>query len=116
MNDDTGLRDRFAALRREDAARTPGFTEVVRRQGPAPRPAPRALAVAASLAMAGLLVAGIWGSRHRPPPGTAAAAPWLADWQSPTDFLLDTPGRELLHAVPRIGDPSADVLDPFPQR
>ena len=28
----------------------------------------------------------------------------LTDWHSPTDFLLTTPGSELLHAVPHIGE------------
>src|SRR6476659_5864137 len=28
----------------------------------------------------------------------------LAEWKAPTDFLLETPGRELLRTVPEIGE------------
>lgn len=30
--------------------------------------------------------------------------PVVAEWRSPTDFLLRTPGDELLRTVPRVGD------------
>ena len=28
----------------------------------------------------------------------------IEQWTAPTDFLLETPGRELVETVPRIGD------------
>jgi hypothetical protein len=44
-------------------------------------------------------ILGVVGRRPGPPPPMAAVAQWIA----PTDFLLDTPGREIVHTVPRIG-------------
>lgn len=47
-------------------------------------------------------------------PSVSGAAPMLADWRSPTAFLLDTPGRELLHTIPDIGRYPSTRLFPFP--
>ncbi|MEW6213366.1 MAG: hypothetical protein AB1631_34040, partial [Acidobacteriota bacterium] len=33
----------------------------------------------------------------------------ISRWQSPTDFLLKTPGAELLNSVPRITDSTLDL-------
>ena len=38
---------------------------------------------------------------HRPSPGRETAL--ISQWRSPTDFLLRTPGDELLRSVPRVG-------------
>src|SRR5436305_1404383 len=64
----------------------------------------RPLALAAAFALAAL---GVWlGVRAREP--RHPAVPPLAEWRSPTDFLLATPGRDLL-AAPAAWDRS--VLD-----
>jgi hypothetical protein len=34
------------------------------------------------------------------------ATPLISQWRSPTDFLLKTPGNELLNTLPRVGDSS----------
>jgi hypothetical protein len=36
-------------------------------------------------------------------PWRPAANASITEWRSPTDFLLQTPGHELLEGVPRIG-------------
>ena len=112
MNDDLEIRKRFAAMRDENGANTPGFEEVLQRVPPKPYIGPRVLAPAACLVVAAAIVTVL-----RTSPDHTASAPdiaglSLAQWRAPTDFLLDTPGRELLYAVPRIGD--ADTLDLFP--
>ena len=84
MNDDQ-LREAFAELRRAEAAHVPRF--VVGRR---PRPY-TALAFAAVVFLIVLIVAII---PRRPP------TPPLTTWKAPTDFLLQTPGRELLQSVP----------------
>ncbi|MEK6302707.1 MAG: hypothetical protein AABO41_18510 [Acidobacteriota bacterium] len=40
-------------------------------------------------------------------PGRATTL--ISQWRSPTDFLLNTPGNELLKTLPRIGDSSIDI-------
>ena len=101
-SDDTDLRNRFAELRREEEARTPGF------RLPSPRGVAsrlrlgRLVALAASLAVSVacvFLVRLMW--RPEQLPGKPAVS--LTEWKAPTDFLLETPGRELLRTVPAIG-------------
>lgn len=103
-DDETGLREAFAALRREDAATAPPFARVlagrvVHRRFLAPLLG--RLVAAASLAAA--VVVAVAVRRPAPPPAALSIEPWTA----PTDFLLQTPGLELLETVPRIGAPDA---------
>ncbi|MFL6233998.1 MAG: hypothetical protein ACJ76N_12765 [Thermoanaerobaculia bacterium] len=106
--DDRELAAAFAELRREEEAQTRPFEEVVRRARPARsvRLLPvRPLWLAAAVALA---VLSVWlGVRAREPHPSAALPP-LAEWRSPTEFLLATPGRDLL-AAPAAWDRS--VLD-----
>ena len=111
MNDDPEIRRRFAALRDENGARTPGFEEVLRRDRPKPYIGMRVLAVAC-LVVAATIVTLLRTSHELTSSAPDIAGLSLARWRAPTDFLLDTPGRELLYAVPRIGE--ADALDLFP--
>ena len=101
--DDDDLRQAFAVLRREEAKAAPAFEAVrARARVGIPRVAPLgALLAAATVAAA---VFGVVVRRQGPPPPMAAIGAWVA----PTDFLLDTPGREIVQTVPRIGG----VLDP----
>lgn len=107
--DDRALASAFADLRREEEGRTPPFDEVVRRGRTRSARAAgllgaRPLWLAAAVALA---VLGVWlGARTREP--RHPAVPSLAEWRSPTDFLLATPGRDLL-AAPAAWDRS--VLD-----
>lgn len=103
MSDDSRLRDSFASLRRSEEARTPSFERVI---GRAPGRFSRrfwGLTVASTVLLAAVTVLVFWVSNPRQPSTNHAAAPMLADWRAPTDFLLDTPGRELLHTIPEIG-------------
>jgi hypothetical protein len=111
MNDDSQLRAYFASLRRAGDSATPSLERVIGRA--ARRSHDRGLKVAASVVFSVVTVVILWAwNPHRSPP-LNAAAPRLADWRAPTDFLLDTPGRELLHTIPVMGRyPSA--LGPFP--
>lgn len=94
--DDADLRQAFAVLRREEAKAAPAF-EIVRA-----RPSPRRLAPLGGLLAAVSVTAAILGivaRRSDPPPPMVSMEQWIA----PTDFLLDTPGRDILETIPRIG-------------
>ena len=84
MNDDQ-LRNAFAELRSAEEKDAPRFSVRARRRRPF-----------ASLAFAivGLIVLAIIMIPRRPP------APSITSWKAPTDFLLQTPGRELLSSTP----------------
>ena len=100
------LRDRFEELRTEERASSPRWSAGVpagarRRDAGAPL---RAVVLLAFVAVAMLFVQHDSGF-------TAAdrvAAREITEWQAPTDFLLRTPGRELLNTTPSI--PSKGVL------
>lgn len=107
MNDDSTLQEHFASLRRAEEASTPGFEAVCSLPRRRRNRGSWGLAMAASGALAAVAVAlTVTRYPHQSPTigaATEAAAPMLADWHSPTDFLLDAPGRELLHTIPDIG-------------
>jgi hypothetical protein len=112
VNDDSELRERFVSLREEEAARTPSFDQMLLRVRPVRSRQIGILAAAACLALAATALTTIQLSHRRLPPHSAAPA--LADWRAPTDFLLNTPVSGLLHAVPQIGpaSPNAPPLPP----
>jgi len=105
--------------RHADEAGAPGFRELldsrrIRHRAPRRRIGPpgllRAFAVAAVLiaAAAGVvLTRGSFPAATRPTGGTGtelpASAVAIASWKSPTEFLLDTPGVELLRERPALG-------------
>jgi hypothetical protein len=91
VNDDD-LRDAFVRLREADSRAIPPF----RVRTSAGRP--MRLAVAAAMLL--LVVSVVWLTRpqHHEPLTTSS----LSTWQAPTDFLLDTPGRELLNSTPQL--------------
>jgi hypothetical protein len=60
-----------------------------------------ALAAAVALVIAASAVVLRSGASHAPGPG-APDTTQLAEWKSPTAFLLDTPGSELLTEVPSL--------------
>jgi hypothetical protein len=71
-------------------------------------------AIGGVLAAATLLVVivglAVFESKHppatrRPAPASSSAEASLESWQSPTDFLLDTPGSELWRGLPRLTEP-----------
>jgi hypothetical protein len=94
------LRSRFAGLRREDERRAPEFAALWRRRESSRRRSFRWLAAGACALIA--LGAMLWmRSSPRYPENNAVAS--IVEWQAPTDFLLETPGREVLRSVPEIG-------------
>lgn len=100
-NGDRELRELFARLREEDRARIPSFRAPAAREAPRWMWAPR-IAVAAAIVLITLVLA--WPDR---PQRVALDSVDLgaAAWRSPTDFLLITPGSELLRTVPAVGSP-----------
>ncbi|MBI4541092.1 MAG: hypothetical protein HY704_16440 [Gemmatimonadetes bacterium] len=127
------LEDRFARLRAEDRSSAPALDGLLSKARPrratrSPAPALAALTAVATAACA-LLVVAI--RRERPEsrgasPGSQQVSPSLAlpavRFPSPTDFLLDTPGVELLASIPALGwsrgwyplgpDPEQPLMDP----
>jgi hypothetical protein len=99
--EDNRLRAHFAKLREEDQSTAPPFG---RTAAAAPvfshgRSSLRiALAAIPLLAIAAMLAV-------RPHRSKNAARHELAAWSSPTAFLLETPGKQLLNRIPRLGEP-----------
>jgi hypothetical protein len=103
------IRERFAAWRAEVERSVPPFSETVssalrREESPARVWRVRAaiVAIVCSIAAAGIVVRQNV-ARHEKMPLASASAPQpsLVTWSSPTAFLLETPGRELLRETPR---------------
>ncbi len=104
-DDDRELRELFARLKQDDRAHIPSF------RAPAPATATRLpmlpfqlIAVAAAV----VLVAIATLMRQDGDPGNRAIVPVdlrTVAWTSPTDFLLSTPGSDLIRTVPAIGAP-----------
>jgi hypothetical protein len=102
---DDDLRARFAALRREEEVKAPPFA--------LPRSdfAARGLRWSAGTLIAGavcaitIMVAVVLLQLMPSAPRGITSLPLasLSQWKSPTDFLLETPGREMLRSVPAIG-------------
>jgi hypothetical protein len=109
MNDDRDLRERFDAMRRDDEGASPAFNPMWDRA--ARRAASRQFTISSRQALwaaagaAFLAGATIIYRAASPPPKTVSeeVARAFAEWKAPTDFLLRTPGRELLETVPRVG-------------
>jgi hypothetical protein len=114
-DDDRELTAAFSALRREEQEQFPAFAEVVRRGRARSRRSassghPRLLWAAAAAIVLAVLAAWL-GLRLQAP---AAPAPSLAEWRSPTDFLLETPGQEILAAPTGWSRSVLDLGSPLP--
>jgi hypothetical protein len=97
-DDDRDLRNRFARLRSEDRSHVPPFHPPV--AGNASRSRwPIGIAIAAAIALVALVLT------QRDPRPLVPVDLSVAAWRSPTDFLLDTPGRDMLRRVPVLGSP-----------
>jgi hypothetical protein len=98
---DDDLRDRFTVLRREVEQGVPKFASLWRGRARVPLGMGRWL-VAAGCALI-VVVSILWlRSAQRKAEDVSVAS--ITDWNSPTEFLLETPGRELLRTVPEIGE------------
>ena len=106
--DDSGLREQYQRLRRQDERLARPFSrlrQAARRRSRVPSQGSlrRLLAAAAlGLAVAGGVGALLW-PRLRTAEPSAAAIARLSQWRAPTDWLLQTPGSQLLRSVPRLG-------------
>ncbi len=110
------LRSRFTALRTQEEAQAPKFSGLAASQ--AKRQLRSGFAgrfIAATACVAMILAAALWlqlfPHRERDSGQPVAA---LAQWKAPTDFLLQTPGREWLQSVPTL-DLSQDFAGAFPR-
>ncbi|HVG90408.1 MAG TPA: hypothetical protein VNB54_02860 [Alphaproteobacteria bacterium] len=99
-SDDT-LRRRFAALRREEDPQAPEFGTLWKSRAGARRRQARWFATAVCMLVALLALLWIRSAQRRPDEKAVAS---ITEWKAPTDFLLETPGRELLRTVPQIGE------------
>jgi hypothetical protein len=103
MPDDRDLRELFAELRREDHAHAGEFGSFLRAR---PRANPIRLSVwaaaAAGLAVTIAVVVMSVPRSGRRTIGTPEIS--ITEWKSSTDFLLRTPGLELLRTIPSIGE------------
>jgi hypothetical protein len=117
MMDDAGLRRLFQEAREADEASAPRFGAVPRRRIPIYRRW-REYATASVVAALALVVA-LFVRPQAPegPPSNAVPVETnvltFERWTAPTDFLLETPGRELLSSTPAIGldIPELSVLE-----
>lgn len=99
-DEDRDLRDRFARLKREDRSIVPTFRAPMASERPRPRwPVPTAIAAAI------VLIAFLIARPDRPSETSLHVDLGSASWRSPTDFLLDTPGSDMLRRVPAVGSP-----------
>jgi type VI protein secretion system component VasF len=109
---DRDLRDSFAALRGEQEARAPEFVIPPRPVSKHGRRNASARLLAALACVAAMMAAVLWLRTPAKTPRRTSDAPIasITNWKSPTNFLLDTPGRELLRTVPAIGVWPADAM------
>jgi hypothetical protein len=100
--DERDLRDLFARLKAEERPHVAPFRAPTRRAPRRPLWVPR-IAVAAAIALIAFMLA----RPDHPPRNVAFETVDLgaAIWRSPTDFLLITPGSELMRTVPAVGSP-----------
>ncbi|HEY6051511.1 MAG TPA: hypothetical protein VIZ58_09705 [Thermoanaerobaculia bacterium] len=109
---DRELARRFEELRRADDPRTPSFRGVLERarrpDGSIRRRRPALLLAGAAAAV--LLLAALLLRPGRGPAGSSGAVSGgaIAEWKSPTDSLLETPGNELYGELPPAAPPIPD--------
>lgn len=111
--DDRDLRALFARLRQEDRAGVPAFRAPRVGKTPQWRGVGR-VAVAAAFILIALVLA--WPNGRPPTLARQVVDLGAVAWRSPTDFLLITPGSELLRTVPAVGSPDDWTPIDFPGR
>jgi hypothetical protein len=114
MMDENELRRQFAELREADRYRAPGFAQTYSRaranrsRRSTLRRRQVLFAAAAVVVIAALSLA--YGRSFSP----SVATPAIVTWRAPTDVLLQTPGSELLSAMPALGKSMLDEMIPVP--
>jgi hypothetical protein len=106
QDEDRDLAAAFSALRREEEHQCPGFSEIRRRAPLRSRRTEhrRSLVAAAAMGIVLAFLAAWFGLRAPRGP-----VPSIAEWRSPTGFLLATPGREILAAPSELHRSVLDV-------
>ena len=96
----------FEADRRADESAAPAFNELLARRPRRRRAAGAFSTLALAAAVAVFVAAAVLllraGALRPGAPSPAEGTLQLAEWKSPTAFLLDTPGSELLSEVPSL--------------
>jgi hypothetical protein len=113
--DDRDLYECFAAVRREEEARVPPFSipsSTVHGWGLSGKLVAAAACLAMMIAAAVWLLSGYRVVHHGLNGGRGQAVASITSWKPETDFLLDTPGHELLEGVPAIGEWHGPVSAP----
>jgi hypothetical protein len=111
-DDEREIASALAQLRKADEASAPPFhaTLTSSRAGRVPRRSaigPALAAVTLLIVIVGLAVFELEHPRasRRPVPAPSSAKASLESWESPTDFLLETPGSDLWRGLPRLAEP-----------
>ena len=102
IDEESDLRERFARLRAEERSGVPRF--VWESPGRKHRLAWRLIAATAALLLAVIMTITIRSRPTRFSDSDRAVVRSVAEWHPPTDFLLRTPGSEMLTTTPRIPD------------
>ncbi|MEA2568309.1 MAG: hypothetical protein QOI24_310 [Acidobacteriota bacterium] len=102
MIDESTLRERFARLRADERGAVPRFE--LRPRARKLRPLRTLIATTAALLLVAIVAFTLRPGRVSFSASDRAAARSVAEWHPPTDFLLRTPGSELLTTTPRIPD------------
>jgi hypothetical protein len=105
LPEDSRLRTHFANLREEDQSAAPPFDRTAAAAAPSRRGSVLRIALAALPVLAIAVMLAV--RTHR---STDAVPRELAAWSSPTAFLLETPGKQLLNRTPRLGEPLIPAL------
>ena len=107
--DDQNLRERFAQVLREDRAITPAFLPLVPRFGRTVR-SRHVLAAVAAVALGVVVARWATADRLHVPQMIGSIDMSATMWTSPTDFLLQTPGRALLNTFPAVTLPDLPTV------
>ncbi|HLK07001.1 MAG TPA: hypothetical protein VKV30_03640 [Candidatus Angelobacter sp.] len=97
---DSALRERFVSLREEEQQHIPAFASLW--GGRSHVQWNKGLWFAAA-GCALIVVIAILLLRSKRPNRDEVSMVSITEWKAPTDFLLETPGREILQTVPEIG-------------
>ena len=106
MTPDEKIRHWFERLKQDDARTAPSFSSSWRSaESRVKRPGSVRFRLAAIAAVIVLAAAGAWIVLKQRPARPIATVAQLSQWRAPTDFLLETPGSQLLRTIPRFGGP-----------
>jgi hypothetical protein len=97
---DSALHTLFARMRQEEQQHIPVFASLWGGRTRAPRGKVLWFVVASCALLA---VATVFLQRLERPKPEEVSMSSITQWKAPTDFLLETPGREMLRTVPEIG-------------